>query len=81
MIAAAAIVEGRHLIETVVASIVAGLGITFAFSVAIRGAARFGDFNREERTAAAGLALASVGLALAVVVAGVVFGIVVMTSK
>jgi hypothetical protein len=77
----ATIVEGRALIETVIASVVAGLGITVAFSVAIRGAARFADLSREDRTAAAGLALASVGLALAVVVAGVVFGIVVMTDK
>lgn len=77
----AIVVEGSELIETVVASIVAGVGITVAYSVAIWGVARFADLNREERTAAAGAALAVSGLALAVVVAGVVFGIVVMTSK
>jgi hypothetical protein len=77
----ATIVEGRQLFETVVASIVAGVGITVAYSVVIWGAARFADLNREDRPAAAGAALATAGLALAVVVAGVVFGIVVMTSK
>jgi hypothetical protein len=77
----ATIVEWRALLETVIASVVAGLGITIAFSVAIRGVARFADLSREERAAAAGVALASTGLALAVVVAGVVFGIVVMTDK
>jgi hypothetical protein len=77
----ATIVEWRALLETVLASVVAGLGITIAFSVAIRGVARFADLSREDRTAAAGAALASTGLALAAVVAGIVFGIVVMTDK
>jgi hypothetical protein len=77
----ATIVEGRALIETVVASIVLGVGITVAFSIAIRGVARFSDLSREERSLAAGAALGTAGLALAVVAAGVVFGIVAMTSK
>jgi hypothetical protein len=77
----ATIVEGRALIETVVASIVLGVGVTVAFSVAIRGVAQFSDLNREDRTLAAGAALGMAGLALAVVAAGVVFGIVVMTNK
>jgi hypothetical protein len=77
----ATIVEGRQLIETVIAAVVAGLGITLAFSLAIRGAARFADLNREDRTLAAGAALGMAGLALAVIAAGAVFGIVVMSSK
>ena len=77
----ATIVEGRELIETVVASIVAGVGITVAYSVAIWGAARFVNRDREERTGAAAVGLATAGAALAVVAAGIVFGIVVMTSK
>ena len=77
----ATIVEGRALIETVVASIVLGVGVTVAFSVAIFGVARFADLNREERTLAAGAALGMAGLALAVVAAGAVFGIVVMISN
>ncbi len=77
----ASIVEGRALIETVVASIVLGVGVTVAFSVAIRGVARFADLSREDRTLAAGAALGMAGLALALVAAGVVFGIVAMTSK
>jgi hypothetical protein len=77
----ATIVETGQLIETIVVSVVAGVGVTVTFSVAIWGAARFADLNREDRTVAAGLALATSGLALAVVGAAVVFGIVVMTSK
>jgi TRAP-type C4-dicarboxylate transport system permease small subunit len=77
----ATIVDWSDLLQTIGASIVAGIGITVAFSVVIWGGARFADLRREGRTAEAGLPLTVSGLALAVVVAGVVFGIVVMTAK
>lgn len=77
----ATLVEGKEMLETVVASVVAGIGVTFAFSVAIWGVGRFADLNREERPLAAGGALAVGALGLAVVGAALVFGIVVMTSK
>ena len=77
----ATLVEGRQLLETVVASVVAGVGVTFAFSVAIWGAGRFADHNRSDQPLAAGAAALATGLALLVVAAAVVFGIIVMTSK
>jgi hypothetical protein len=77
----ATIVEGQELLETVIASVVAGVGVTAAFSAAIWGVGRFADHSRNERPLAAGGALAAAALALAVVAAAVVFGIVVMTSK
>jgi Na+-translocating ferredoxin:NAD+ oxidoreductase RnfA subunit len=77
----ATIVDWSDLLQTIGASIVAGIGITVAFSVVIWGGARFADLRREGRTAEAGVPLTVSGLALAVVVAGVVFGIVVMTAK
>ncbi|HJZ35676.1 MAG TPA: hypothetical protein VJ204_05315 [Solirubrobacterales bacterium] len=77
----ATIVDWSDLLQTIGASIVAGIGITIAFSVVIWGGARFADLRREGRTAEAGVPLTVSGLALAVVVAGVVFGIVVMTAK
>jgi Na+-translocating ferredoxin:NAD+ oxidoreductase RnfA subunit len=77
----ATIVDWSDLLQTIGASIVAGVGITVAFSVVIWGTARFADLRREGRTAEAGLPLTVSGVALAVVVAGVVFGIVVMTTK
>jgi hypothetical protein len=77
----ATLVEGEALWQTVVASVVAGVGVTTAFSVAIWGVGRFADLSRSERPLAAGGALAIAGLALAAVAAAVVFGIVVMTSK
>ena len=47
-----------------VASVVAGMGMTVVFSVAIWGVARFVDLSRRERPLAAGAAAALGGLAL-----------------
>jgi hypothetical protein len=74
-------IEGKELAQTVLASVIAGVGITVVFSVAIWGAARFADLNRNERPLAAGAA-ATVGvLALLATLGGIALGIVVMTSK
>ncbi|MBA3866914.1 MAG: hypothetical protein H0X42_11325 [Solirubrobacterales bacterium] len=77
----ATLVEGQALLETVVASLVAGVGVTLAFSIAIWGFGRFADLSRNERPAAAGAAAAAAGLALLGVTAAVVAGIVVMAHK
>jgi len=77
----AVIVETKQLLETVIASLVAGVGITVVFSVAIWGVARFADLNRNERPLAAGMAATLAGLAVLVTLATVVLGIVVMSSK
>jgi hypothetical protein len=77
----ATLVEGKELLETVIASSVAGIGVTFVFSVAIWGVARFADLSRNERPlAAAGAALAA-ALALVATVGIVAVGIIAMTSK
>jgi cation transporter-like permease len=77
----AVVVETKELLETIAASVLAGVGITVVFSVAIWGVARFADLSRAERPLAAGAAAALAGLALTVTLAGVVFGIVIMSSK
>jgi hypothetical protein len=77
----AVVVETRQLLETVVVSLVAGVGVTFVFSIAIWGVARFADLSRNDRPLAAGASIAIAALALLGTLAGVVFGIVVMTSK
>jgi hypothetical protein len=77
----ATIVESKEMLETIVASLLAGVGVTFAFSVAIWGVGRFADLSRGERPAAAAVAATVTALALVVVGAAVVFGIVAMTSK
>jgi cation transporter-like permease len=77
----ATIVQTKELAQTLVASLVAGVGVTAVFSVAIWGVARFADLSREGRPIAAGLSAALAGLALTTTLAAVGVGIVVMTSK
>jgi hypothetical protein len=77
----ATLVEGKELLETVVFSTAAGIGVTLVFSVAIWGVARFADLSRNERPLAAAAAALVGALGLLATAAVVVFGIVVMTSK
>ncbi|MDX6595153.1 MAG: hypothetical protein QOI72_535 [Solirubrobacterales bacterium] len=77
----ATLVEGKQLLETVGASVVAGIGVTFVFSVSIWGVARFVDLSRNEKPLAAGAAALVAGLALVATAAIVVVGIIAMTSK
>ena len=78
---AAVIVETSDLVQTVIASVVAGIGITVVFSVAIWGTARFADLSRNERPLAAGAAGALAVLAGVATLGAVAYGIVVMASK
>ena len=77
----AVIVETKELLETVIASLIAGVGITTVFSVAIWGAARFIDFSRGDRPVAAGAAAVLGVLGMAATLGAVALGIVVMTSS
>jgi hypothetical protein len=77
----AVVVETKELLETVLASVVAGVGITVIFSVAIWGVARFADLSRNERPVAAGAAAALAALAGLATLAAVTLGIVIMSSK
>jgi hypothetical protein len=61
MFTLASIVDWKALWETAVASVVAGLGVTLAASVAIYGFASFAEARRDERS---GAAAASVVLAV-----------------
>jgi hypothetical protein len=75
------IVETKDLVETVVYSVVAGIGVTAIFSVAIWGAARFADLSQEDRRLEAGVAAVVGVAALLAVVAVIVLAVVVMASK
>ncbi len=77
----ATIVQWKELWQTVVASLVAGVGITFAFSVGIWGTGQFIELSRGERPVAATAAGAVAGLGFLCVVAAIVVGILVMTKK
>jgi hypothetical protein len=76
----ATIVDWEALLQVILASLIAGIGSTVAFSLAILGAIRFAELRRDERPAAWGYgALAVAGLAATL--AAVLFGIYVMTAK
>jgi hypothetical protein len=75
------VVDTDALLQTVLAALVAGLGVTLIFSIAIFAFARFAELGREERPVPA-FAYAVVALAAAVAFLGAIaVGIVVMTSK
>jgi hypothetical protein len=75
------VVETKELLQTVIASLVAGIGVTAAFSIVIFGIARSADMVRNERPVLAAAAGGLAALAGLVVIAAIVFGIVVMTQK
>ncbi|HWN73003.1 MAG TPA: hypothetical protein VNN15_04255 [Solirubrobacterales bacterium] len=77
----ATIVQWKDLWQTVVASVVAGVGITFAFSLGIWGAGQFAELSRGERPGAATAAGVVAILAFLCVAAAVIIGILVMTQK
>lgn len=77
----ATIVHTNELLQTIAASLIAGIGVTFLFSVGIWGASQFTELSRNERPLAA-TAVAIIGtVALLGVAASVITGIVVMTHK
>lgn len=75
------VVETMELLKTVVASLIAGVGVTLSFSLVILGAARFATLRREERPVLAFAAATLSGAALLITLAGIVLGILVMTAK
>ena len=78
---AASAVDWAALEKVIVASLVAGIGVTFCFSLAVAGATRFAEMRRGNRAVeAAFFALLSLA-GLAATIASVVIGIVVMTKK
>jgi hypothetical protein len=79
--ALATIVDTGALLKTVAAAFVAGVGVTLIFSLAILGATRFAEMNRDERPLAAVSFGALAIVALAAAAAAVTIGIIVMASK
>ena len=77
----AVVVETGPLIETIVASLVAGIGITVVFSIAIWGAAQFVELSGGDRPVAAAAAAAVSILALLATFGAVVLALVVMTHN
>ena len=77
----ATIVDTTALGKVIVGSLVMGIGVTIAFSLAILGSTRFADMRRDERPLEA-VVFGAIGILGGLAcVAAVVFGIAVMTSK
>jgi hypothetical protein len=77
----ATIVDTTALWETVVAAFVAGVGTTIVFSLAILGASRFAEANREDQRFAAAMFAALTVIGLLATAAAITVGVIVMTSK
>ena len=77
----ATIVHSDELLHTVAAASVAGIGVTFLFSLGIWGAGQFAELSRDGRSMLATAAAVVGVLAFASVAAAVIIGIVVMTDK
>ena len=75
------VVEWGDLVQVLWASVVAGLGVTFAFSLALLGATRAVDLRRDGHASAASVYVVVMVIGLIATAAAIVFGIVVMTSK
>ena len=77
----ASIVDAHDLLEVIWVSIVAGIGLTAAYGVAIVGATRAVDLGRRGATVSA-VIFGALGIAaLAVVLAAIVFGITTLSDK
>lgn len=75
------IVDVGVLAKLVVGALVAGIGITAVFALAIYGSARFVDLRRAGRPLAAGAFAGFAGVCLAGFAAAVVYGLVIMAAK
>ena len=77
----ATVVDWETLGKVAAYSLLAGVGVTLAFSLAIVGATRMVEMRRDGRGVEAGAYAALMIIALAASGAAVVFGVVVMTTK
>jgi hypothetical protein len=77
----ATVVEWSELGEAALAALVAGIGITSIFAVAVLGAARYLDLRRAARTTLASGAAGLTVIAVVVFSASIVVGIVLMAGR
>jgi hypothetical protein len=77
----ASIVDTADLLEVIWVSLAAGVGVTAIYGIAIVGATRALDCGRSGRSGAAAVYAVLGVLALGIVVAAMVLGIIVMAHK
>ena len=75
------IVDTTTLLDLVGVSLVAAVGLTAAFSLAILGATRFSDLRRDRRAAEAAWFAVLTALALAACLGAIVYAIVEIQTK
>ena len=76
----ATVVDWDAILQVIWVSLVAGVGVTAAWGIALLGSTRALETGREGRVGAAAVYAAIGALALATVVAAIVFGIVILTG-
>lgn len=74
----ATVIEVDALLQTAAAALVAGVGVTLAFSIAIYGSTRYAELSRAGRSGAAALAGLTAAAGLLVSVGAIAVGIAVM---
>jgi hypothetical protein len=77
----ATIVDTSALWQTVVYALISAVGLTLIFSLAIRGAAKFGEHSRDGRVFAASVSGGLAILGLLATAAAIVAAVIVMTTK
>jgi hypothetical protein len=77
----ATLVDTGAFLRTIAAAFIAGVGVTLIYSLAILGATRFAEMNRDGRPVAAASFGALAIVAVAAAAAAVTIGIIVMTKK
>ena len=75
------VVDWGELFDVIWAALVGGIGVTAAFAVALYGAVRAADARRNGTMVLAVGYWTLMALAMALVLASIVFGVVVMTAK
>lgn len=76
----ATVVDTSALWQTIVAALIAGVGTTLVFSLAILGVARSSEANREGRSFESALFAGLAVLGLLATAGAIVFGVIVMTT-
>ncbi len=74
------IVDFGQLVQVVYVALLAGVGVSVAFSIVIRGAVRAGEHRRTRPVAAGAHALLAI-VGMLVVLAAIVFGVSTMLAK
>ncbi len=81
MILADKVVEWDKILQVIYSAIGVSVAVAVAFSVAVAGATRFADERRDGAGGRAALWAVAAALGLAVCIAAIVLGIVVMSTK